>query len=119
MSAKSICIFGAGAIGSHLGARLALSGAPVTLVARGDHLIAMRDAGLRLVTGEGEVVTHPACTDDPATLPPQDYVILTVKTPALRAAAAAIQPLLGPATVVVAAANGVPWWYFHRHPAPF
>src|ERR1043166_2271299 len=102
MPLKTICIFGAGAIGSHLGARLALAGTRGALVARGPHYAAMRDAGLRLVTAEGEVVTRPTSTDDPATLPLQDYIILTVKTPALPAAAKAVQPLIGPDTVIVA-----------------
>lgn len=119
MSSNSICVFGAGAIGSLLGARLALSGVAVTLVARGPHLAAMREHGLRLVTKEGEVVAHPACTENAATLGPQDYVVLTVKAPALRAAAEAVKPLLGPKTILVSAANGVPWWYFYRLPGPF
>jgi 2-dehydropantoate 2-reductase len=118
MTGKTICIFGAGAIGSLLGARLALSGAAVTLVARGPHLAAMREVGLRLITKDGEVIAQPACTDDATTLGPQDYVILTVKTPALREAAEAVQTLIGPRTAIVSASNGVPWWYFHRFPGP-
>jgi 2-dehydropantoate 2-reductase len=119
MSGQRICIFGAGAIGSLLAARLALSGAEVSVVARAEHLAAMRERGLRLVTAEGEAVAHPHCTDDPATLGPQDFVILTVKAPALPVVAETIQPLLGPDTAIVSAANGVPWWYFYRHEGAF
>lgn len=114
MSSQRICIFGAGAIGSLLGARLTLSGASVSLIARAEHLAAIRQRGLRLITPDEEVIVHPNCTDDPAALGPQDYVVLTVKAPALPAVAATIQPLLGPGTVLVSAANGVPWWYFYR-----
>ena len=113
MPSRRICIFGAGAIGGLLGARLARSGASVSLVARAENLAAIRRGGLRLITADEEVVAHPNCTDDPATLGEQDYVVLSVKAPALPAVAAAIRPLLGPATVLVSAANGVPWWYFY------
>ncbi len=118
MGKPRICVFGAGAIGGLLGAKLAAAGVPVTLIARGAHLEAIRAEGLRLALAEGEVVVKPAATDDPARLGPQDIVIFAVKTPALRAAAVAAQPLIAPGTVIVAAANGVPWWYFHGHAAP-
>src|SRR5580704_12628229 len=114
MQGQRICIFGAGAIGSLLGARLALSGASVSLIARGQHLAAMQERGIRLVAADGEVVAHPHCTDDPPTLGPQDTVILTVKAPALPVVAETIRPLLHCDTVIVSAANGLPWWYFYR-----
>jgi 2-dehydropantoate 2-reductase len=111
-----ICIFGAGAIGGYLGAKLAHAGAAVTLIARGLHLAAMRAGGLRLL-GEGEdFVAHPWCTDTPAAAGVQDYVILTVKAHSLAAAAESMQPLLGPDTAIVSAVNGIPWWYFHKLP---
>jgi 2-dehydropantoate 2-reductase len=118
MAGKTICVFGAGAIGSLLGGRLALSGAAVSLVARGPHLDAMRERGLRIVSAKGTETVRPYCTDTAAALGVQDYVILTVKAPALRAAAEAVQHLLGPRTVIISAANGVPWWYFHEFPGP-
>src|SRR5437016_1895863 len=91
MPLARICIFGAGAIGGLLGARLATSGAEVALVARGPHLAAMRERGLRLIGKDGEAtVVSPRCTDDPATLGSQDLVIFAVKAPALAAAAAAV-----------------------------
>jgi 2-dehydropantoate 2-reductase len=119
MASSRICIFGAGAIGGLLGARLSAVGAAVSLVARGAHGAAIREQGLRLVAAGGDTVVRPLCTDDPKTLGPQEIVILAVKAPALRDAADAIRHLLGPHTVLVAAVNGVPWWYFHGLAGPF
>jgi len=113
-----ICIYGAGAIGGHLGAVLAKAGAEVTLIARGPHLAAIRDRGLELVTPEGSDILRVAATDDPAAAGPQDYVVLALKVPALPGITEAIQPLLGPETAIVSAQNGLPWWYFHRHGGP-
>ena len=108
-----ICIYGAGAIGGLLGARLAKAGAEVSLVARGPHLAAMRARGLTLRSG-GESFTVPVtATDDPATLGPQDYVVVTLKAHQVPGVVGAMQPLLGPDTAVVMGVNGVPWWYFH------
>ena len=108
-----ICIYGAGAIGGYLGAKLAKSGADVSLIARGPHLAAMREHGLRLNMDGQQIVTHPTCTDDPAELGPQDFVIVTLKAHSVPNVVQAMQPLLGPETAVVTAVNGVPWWYFH------
>lgn len=113
-----ICVYGAGAIGGLLGAELSLAGYDVTLIARGPHLAAMRAGGLTLRKDGAERVARPAVTDDPAAAGPQDYVLLTMKAHGVRAAAAAMQPLLGADTAVVTAMNGVPWWYFHAHPGP-
>ena len=108
-----ICIFGAGAIGGFLGAELAASGTDVTLIARGEHLAAMRANGLTLIR-DGETRTvHPACTDDTADAGEQDVVIVTLKAHTAPAAVEAMGPLLGPETAVVTAVNGIPWWYFH------
>ncbi len=60
-----ICIYGAGAIGGYLGVELALAGEDVTLIARGPHLRAMQENGLKLLTGDEEKIAHPRCTDDP------------------------------------------------------
>ncbi len=118
MSRLKICVFGAGAMGGLLGARLAAAGEAVTLVARGRHLEAMRQDGLRLIAAGGDIVVNPPCTGDPATLGVQDVVILAVKTTALREAADAVRPLLGAESVLVPALNGVPWWYFYRLAGP-
>lgn len=111
-----ICVFGAGAIGGYLGAQLALSGQQVTLIARGPHLEAMRSRGVTLLIDGQERVARPACTDDPAAAGEQDYVIVTLKAHSVPGIVDAMQPLLGPATAVVWAVNGVPWWYFYELP---
>jgi len=112
-----VCIYGLGAVGGLLGARIARSGQPVGAVARGDTLAAVRLDGLRLVerTPDGECthVVPVVASDRPADLGVQDLVILTVKTTALAAVATEIAPLLGPRTTVLSAMNGVPWWFFH------
>jgi len=112
-------IFGAGAIGGYLGAKLALAGLDVTLIARGPHLAAMRKDGLRLIEGEAEHVVRPRCLADSREAGPQDYVILTVKAHSVAPALDAITPLLGPETAVVTAQNGIPWWYFYKLPGPW
>lgn len=108
-----ICIYGAGAIGGYMGAELARSGVDVSLIARGPHLAAMRENGLKLRIAGEEHITHPTCTDNPAELGPQDFVIVTLKAHSVPHVVDAMQPLLGPDTAVVTAVNGVPWWYFH------
>jgi 2-dehydropantoate 2-reductase len=114
-----ICIFGAGSVGGYLAAFLARGGADVSVVARGPHLAAIRINGLTVETPDGGINETLAASDDPADLGPQDAVIVTVKAPALPAVAATIGPLLGPATPVAFAMNGIPWWYFHAHGGQF
>ena len=114
-----ICIFGAGAIGGYIGAKLATAGADVSLVARGPHLAALQARGITLIEG-GVSTTVPLCaTDDAASLGPQDYVILTLKAHSVPGVVNRILPLLGPETTLVSGVNGVPWWYFHRHGGAF
>jgi 2-dehydropantoate 2-reductase len=113
-----ICVYGAGAIGGHVAARLAAgaakSGAEVSVVARGPHLRAMQEKGLTVRARDGVLHSRPVATDDPATLGAQDAVIVTTKAPALGAVAAAIAPLLKPDTAVAFVMNGIPWWYHDR-----
>lgn len=108
-----VCIYGAGAVGGHLAGRFAAAGASVSLVARGAHLAAIRENGLRVETRDGVLQSRPAASDDPRALGTQDAVIVAVKAPALPQVAAGIAPLLGAETPVVFAMNGIPWWYFH------
>jgi 2-dehydropantoate 2-reductase len=110
-----ICIYGAGAIGGYLGVQLARAGADVSLVARGPHLAAMRASGLKLLIGDEERVVRPRCTDNPAELGPQDFVIVCLKAHSITGVIEPMQPLLGPRTRIVTAVNGIPYWYFYKH----
>jgi 2-dehydropantoate 2-reductase len=110
-----ICIYGAGAIGGYLGVQLLRAGADVSLIARGAHLAAMRENGLKLLIGDQEQLVQPRCTDNPAELGPQDFVIVCLKAHSITGAIEAMQPLLGPLTRIVTAVNGIPYWYFYKH----
>ena len=105
-----ICIYGAGAVGGLMGARLTHAGHEVSMVARGPHLDAMRENGLVLHSRGEEFRVTPNCSDDPADLGPQDYVIVTMKAQTLPAAAGGIASLLGKETAVLTIQNGLPWW---------
>jgi 2-dehydropantoate 2-reductase len=110
-----VCIYGAGAIGGHLAARLVSSGtAEVSVVARGPHLAAMRDKGI-LLKAEGRTFGGPVAhaTDDPDTLGPQDLVVVTLKTQSQPAIAAPLARLLDQGGVALFAQNGIPWWWNH------
>jgi len=109
-----IAIYGAGAIGGFLGARLLEAGHDVWFLARRDHLAAMRDKGLRVISDEFGDKTYPVqATDDPAAAGVVDYVLVGVKGHVLPSIAALCEPLLGDETAVVSMQNGLPWWYFH------
>ena len=109
-----ICIFGAGAIGGLMGAKLAAKGdVDVTFIARGPHLAAMRENGVKLISEGEERIVHPRCVESTEEAGPQDYVLVTLKAHSLPSAAKQMQPLLGPDTAIVSAVNGIPWWYFH------
>lgn len=114
-----ICIYGAGAIGGLLGARLANAGTEVGLIARGPHLAAMRERGLTLRAAGQSITVRPNATDDPAELGPQDFVVVTLKAHQVPGVVDRLQPLLGAETAVVMAVNGVPWWYFHGLGGPY
>ena len=112
------CVFGAGAVGGFVGGMMARSGTEVSLIARGEHLAAMRRDGLKVVAGNEEFTATATATDRPADLGKQDVIFLSTKAHALADAAAAMEPLIGSDTVVVAAQNGLPFWYFHAHGGP-
>jgi 2-dehydropantoate 2-reductase len=107
----SICVFGAGAIGGLMAAKLEMAGTPVTVVARGPHGAALASKGLVLRSEGQETVTRPRVATDPSDVGPQDYLVLTLKAHSLVPAMAQLTPLIGPHTTIVAAVNGVPWWY--------
>lgn len=110
----SICVFGAGAIGGLMAAKLEMAGTPVTVVARGPHYEAMRAKGLVLRSEGTETVAKPKVATDPREIGPQDYLVLTLKAHSLIPALAQIKPLIGPDTTIVTAINGIPWWYTYK-----
>ncbi|CAL9410147.1 hypothetical protein SUDANB121_01653 [Nocardiopsis dassonvillei] len=108
-----IAVLGAGAIGAYAGAALHRGGAEVHLIARGAHLEAMRERGVRVISPRGDFTAHPHATDDPVEVGPVDAVLLGLKAQQYAGCGDLLRPLLGPDTSVVAAQNGIPWWYFH------
>ena len=108
-----VCVFGAGAIGGYLAVRLANAGEEVSVVARGPHLAAIRERGLRLRIDGAEEEARVEATDDASELGPQDYVAVTLKAHSVPGVVEAMAPLFGPDTCFVTAMNGVPYWYFH------
>lgn len=115
-----ICVYGAGAIGGLIAARLAKAGTnEVSLVARGPHLAAMRENGLTLIDGEERFTVPVRASGDPAELGPQDHVVVTLKAHQVPSVVEPMRPLLGGETAVVMAVNGAPWWYFHGLDGPW
>lgn len=120
MSIKTICIYGAGALGGAFAANIAHAmgdKVKVSVIARGTQLEAIKDRGLSVVYDGGDfppISARVTATDDPASLPPQDLVITGLKGHQLSAAADGIASLLHPQTRVMMILNGIPWWYFHQ-----
>jgi 2-dehydropantoate 2-reductase len=110
-----IAVLGAGAIGGFLGARLARAGVEVILIARGPHLQAMRESGLRVIDANGDWTVQVDATDDLGVMRDASAVFVTLKAHSLPPLAARIAGNLGAGTAVVSAQNGIPWWYFQRH----
>lgn len=114
-----IAIFGAGAVGSHIAARLVQSGVPVAMVARGAQLRAIQDQGLSLLAGDARIptaVTAVTAVAQAADLGVQDLAIVAVKGTQLGAAVDDIRPLVGPGTRLLFAMNGLPWWFAEGMP---
>ncbi len=111
---SKICIYGAGAIGGFVAARLHEAGAEVSLIARGPHLEAMQKTGLRVTYAGRDPVYQLPSTDNPAELGLQDYIIIALKAHALTNIVSSLQPLMDDKTSIVSAVNGIPWWYFYR-----
>jgi 2-dehydropantoate 2-reductase len=114
-----VAILGAGAIGAYVGAALARGGADVALIARGAQLEALRSSGVTVHSPRGDFHEHPPATDDPAEIGPVDFVFLGLKAYSYAGSGPLLAPLLYERTAVVAAQNGVPWWYFHGHGGPY
>jgi 2-dehydropantoate 2-reductase len=113
------CIVGAGAVGGLLGARLAGAGHDVSLVARGEHLAAIRAGGLGLKDAEGVRTFRLPTSDDPSRFGPQDAVVIALKAYSIGPMLPRLAPLLTRDTAVVTAVNGIPWWYFCREGGRF
>src|ERR1700751_1257530 len=117
--AVRIAVVGAGAIGAYWGAALQRGGSEVHLIARNAHLRAMRENGVRVLSDRGDFVAYPNATDDPHEIGPVDYVFLGLKAHSYPSCGPLVEPLLGEHTAVLAAQNGIPWWYFHELPGPY
>ncbi len=115
-----VCVVGAGAIGGYMAVRIAEVGHDVSVIARGPHLKAIREKGLKLVEAEQEVVaTNLVATDSIRDLEAQDIVLLALKAHQIEAVADDLQVLFGPETVMVTLQNGIPWWYFQKLDSPY
>jgi len=105
-------IAGAGAIGGYIGACMARAGLDVTLYARGPHLQAMQERGLRILAPDGDFEVHPPAIGDLADAGRVDTIVLGVKAHGLTRLAPQLRPWIGENTTVVSTQNGIPWWYF-------
>ena len=115
-----VCVVGAGAIGGYMAVRIAACGHDVSVIARGPHLRAIREKGLKLVEAEREVVaTNLVATDAIRDLEPQDLVLRALKAHQIEAVVDDLQALFGPETVMVTLQNGIPWWYFQKLGGPY
>lgn len=114
-----VAVLGAGAIGAYVGAALARGGTDVHLVARGKNLEAMRRDGVKVLSPRGDFEARPPATDDPAEIGPVDFVFLGLKANSYATCGELLEPLLHDDTAVIAAQNGIPWWYFHGVDGPY
>jgi 2-dehydropantoate 2-reductase len=119
-TALRVAVVGAGAIGAYVGAALARGGSEVVLIARGAHLRAMQERGVRVLSPRGDFHAHPQATDDLEAVRGADVVLLALKAHSLPEIAPRLGALLaGSQTAVLAAQNGIPFWYFHGLPEPW
>ena len=109
-------VLGAGAIGAYVGAALTRGGADVTLIARGAHLAAMAEHGVRVQSPRGDFCTRPEVTGDIAAVADADVVFVALKAYSLPAIAPQLGRLLAPGAAAIWAQNGIPWWYFQSLP---
>jgi 2-dehydropantoate 2-reductase len=116
--AMNITIIGAGAIGGHIAAKLAKAGESVKVVARGEHLSAIRERGLVLKENGEEIVARVDATDRIAEAGGADLIVLAVKAHQLAPIAADVASIIAPSTMVMTTQNGIPWWYFYKHGGP-
>src|ERR1700758_5729798 len=112
-------IAGAGAIGASMGACMARAGQDVTLFARGPHLRAMQEHGVRVKSVDGDFEAHPKIAANLEDVGPVDVVFLGVKAHGLTQLAPQLKPVIGPDTAVVSTQNGIPWWFFQGFGGPW
>ncbi len=115
-----ICIFGAGAIGGYVAAKLAQTDVDVSVVARGAHLAAIQENGLTLLEDTHNPINVKVnASDNAEDFGPQDYVFITLKAHSVPSVVGAMQPLISDTTTIVSGVNGIPWWYFHKLDGPY
>jgi 2-dehydropantoate 2-reductase len=114
----NITVIGAGAIGGHIAAKLAAAGESVKVVARGEHLKAIRERGLILKENGEQIVVRVEATDRITEAGGADLIVLAVKAHQLAAIAADVASIVAPTTMLMTAQNGIPWWYFFKHGGP-
>ena len=111
----NITVIGAGAIGGHIAAKLAAAGESVKVVARGQHLKAIRERGLKLIENGEEAVARVEATDRIGDAGGADLIVLGVKAHQLAPIAAEVAAIVTPSTTLMTTQNGLPWWYFFKH----
>lgn len=113
-----VLVFGCGAVGSLLGAGLVDAGADVALLDRGEQFSALSTQGLRLISPAGDMrhVTQFKAVTDPREFGRADLVVLAVKAHQIRPSLDLLEHALGQETALLTVQNGIPWWYFQRHP---
>ena len=115
-----VCVVGAGAIGGYMAVRIAQAGHDVSVIARGPHLAAIRERGLKLIEADQEfVATNLTATDNIRDLGPQDVVLLALKAHQIEVVVDDLSALIGTNTVLVTLQNGIPWWYFQKLESPY
>ncbi len=105
--AMRVLVMGAGGVGGYFGALLQRGGEEVTMVTRGEHLEAMKNDGLRVLSYKGDFVVYPEATDDPSGLGDFDLILFTVKSYDTEGGIRAIRENVGPETVILSLQNGV------------
>src|ERR1700728_4591515 len=116
--AMNITVIGAGAIGGHIAAKLAAAGERAKVVARGEHLKAIRERGLTLKENGEEVIACVEATDRIAEAGGADLIVLGVKAHQLSPIAVEVGSIVTPSTTLMTTQNGFPWWYFFKHSGP-
>jgi len=114
-----ICIIGAGATGGYLGTKLIKAGFDVYLIARGNHLEAMKKNGLSIIENNKKIICNPKCSDSIEEFGKMDYIFITLKAYSIPVIVKQITKIFHENTSVITAYNGIPWWYFFNTPGKF